>query len=73
MNITSPRIDTLTQRLAELSGEDVEIALARAIEERLSRIGTPWEGDRAAALQRYFDRVSRLPVKDARPIDDILC
>jgi hypothetical protein len=72
VNITSRRVDTLAQRLADLTGEDVETALARAIEERLSRIGTPTAGDRAAALRRFFDRVSRLPVKDARPIDAII-
>ncbi len=72
VNITSPRIDTLAQRLAALTGEDVETALARAIEERLSRIGTPADGDRAAALHRFLDRVSRLPMKDARLIDDII-
>lgn len=62
----------MAQRLADLTGEDVETALARAIEERLSRIATPAEGDRVAALCRFFDRVSQLPVKDARPIDDII-
>ena len=38
MNIASPKVDELAQRLARLTGEDVETALERAIEERLSRV-----------------------------------
>ena len=38
MNIRSARVDQLAQRLARLTGEDVETALERAIEERLSRV-----------------------------------
>jgi antitoxin VapB len=38
MNVRSAKLDQLAQRLARLTGEDVETALARAIEERLSRV-----------------------------------
>src|SRR4051812_2319129 len=38
MNIRSAKVDELAQRLARLTGEDVETALERAIEERLSRV-----------------------------------
>jgi antitoxin VapB len=72
MNIASPRVEELAQRLARLTGEDVETALERAVEERLSRLAVPNAQDRRAALQEFFDRVSRMPVKDARPIDDII-
>jgi antitoxin VapB len=72
MNIASPRIEELAQRLARLTGEDVETALERAVEERLSRLAVPSAEDRRAVLQKFFDRVSRMPVKDARPIDDII-
>lgn len=72
MNITSPRIELLAQRLADLTGEDMETALARAIEERLSRIGPAQSASRAAALCRFFDTVSLLPVQDPRPIDGIV-
>jgi len=41
MNIRSAKVDQLVQRLAQLTGEDVETALERAIEERLSRIARP--------------------------------
>ena len=38
MNIRSAKVGQLAQRLARLTGEDVETALERAIEERLSRV-----------------------------------
>lgn len=72
MSIASAKIDELAQRLARLTGEDVETALERALEERLSRIGASAPMDRRAAMRKFFDRVSRMPVKDARPIDDII-
>jgi len=72
MNIASPRVEELAQRLARLTGEDVETAVARAVEERLSRVTVVPTAERRAAVQRFFDQVSRMPVKDARPIDDII-
>jgi hypothetical protein len=41
MNIRSAKVDELAQRLARLTGEDIETALERAIEERLSRVASP--------------------------------
>ncbi|MBO0884766.1 MAG: type II toxin-antitoxin system VapB family antitoxin, partial [Mycobacterium sp.] len=40
MNIVSTRVDELVQRLARATGEDVETAVTRALEERLSRYPT---------------------------------
>lgn len=37
MNISSAKVDELAQRLARLTGEDVQTAVERAIAERLSR------------------------------------
>ena len=71
MNIRSAKVDQLAQRLARLTGEDVETALERAIEERLSRIARP-AADRNAALTSFFERTSSLPVFDSRPADEIL-
>lgn len=68
----SAKVDELAQRLARLTGEDVETALTRAVEERLSRVAGSATGDRRAALQEFVDRVSAMPVKDARAIDDIV-
>jgi hypothetical protein len=44
MNIRSAKVDELAQRLARLTGEDIETALERAIEERLSRVASPAVG-----------------------------
>jgi antitoxin VapB len=72
VNIASARIDELAQRLARLTGENVETAIERAVEERLSRVETATQADRRAALQKFIDRVARMPIKDTRPIDDII-
>ena len=72
MNIASTRIDSLADRPARLTGEDLETAAARAIEERLPRLAAATPEDRRAALQEFFDRVSRMPVRDARPADEIV-
>jgi antitoxin VapB len=72
MNIASPKVGELARRLATLTGEDVETAPERAIEERLSRIAVPSQGDRSFAMRRFFDELSAMPVKDARPIDEII-
>lgn len=72
MNIRSARVDQLAQRLARLTGEDVETALERAIEERLSRVAAPASADRRAALDTFFEQVSRMRVLDSRPTDEIV-
>jgi hypothetical protein len=63
MNVASARLDELARRLARLTGEDVETAVERAIEERLSRVAPAAQSDRRAAMQRFFDRSLGLPVR----------
>ena len=72
MNIASAKVDELARRLARLTGEDVETAVERAIAERLSRVAGSAPADRQAAMRKFFDRVSRMPVKDSRSADDII-
>ena len=72
MNIASAKVDELAQRLARLTGEDVETALQRAIEERLSRVATVQQVDRQAAIRKFIELVSVMPVKDSRSIDEII-
>ena len=72
MNIRSAKVDELAQRLARLTGEDVETALERAIEERLSRVAPPSPIDRKAAMESFFERTSRMRVLDPRPVDEIV-
>jgi antitoxin VapB len=72
MNIRSAKVNELARRLASLTGEDVETALERAIEERLSRVEPPKPADRKAAMDSFFERASRLRVLDARSADEIV-
>ena len=61
MNIASPKVDELARRLARLTGEDVETALERAVEERLARMAAAApQSDRQAAMRRFFDSVSQM-------------
>ena len=72
MNV-SRKLDELARRLSRLTGEDVETALERAVEERLWRVsaGAP-QGDRREAMRTFFDRVSTMTVIDPRPVDEII-
>ena len=72
MNIRCAKVDQLAQRLARLTGEDVETALERAIEERLSRVAPPPSADRKAAMDSFFERISGMRVLDPRPADEIV-
>ena len=72
MNIRSAKVDELVQRLARLTGEDVETALERAVEERLSRVVPPIPADRKAAMDSFFERASRLRVLDPRSAEEIV-
>ncbi len=73
MNIASRKLDELAQRLARLTDEDVEMALERAVEERLRRISADApQADRRKAIQTFFDRVSRMTITDPRSADEII-
>ena len=72
MIIRSAKVDEFAQRLARLTAEDVETALGRGIEERLSRVAPPLPTDRMAAMDSFFERTSRLRVIDPRQIDEIV-
>lgn len=73
MTILSAKLERLAQELASRTGEDLETALERAVEERLSRVPKKVSPEqRRAALQKFFDEMRALPVKDPRPIDEII-
>jgi antitoxin VapB len=72
MNIRSTKVDRLIEQLSRLTGEDVETAVARAIEERLSRVAQPEPVDRKAAMTAFFEHASRMPILDPRSSDDII-
>ncbi len=71
-DILPPTIDALVRRLARATGEDVAVAVRRAIEERLARLPARTEALRAEEIDALFDRLAALPVRDARPIDEII-
>jgi antitoxin VapB len=72
MNIATPRIEELAQRLAQATGEDVETAVARVLEEKLSRIARPPSAERQVATDRFLNAVARLQVRDDRTPDEII-
>jgi hypothetical protein len=72
MNIRSAKVDQLALRLARLTGEDVETALQRAIEERLSRVAPPAPAGRKAAMDSFFEQLSRMRVLDPRPVEEVV-
>jgi antitoxin VapB len=72
MNIASSKLDQLAERLARLTGENVETALERAVEEKLARVETAPASERQSALRTFFDRVSLMPVLDERSDDEII-
>ncbi len=72
MNIASPRVDALVHQLARLTGEDVETALERALQERLARVAPVAARDRPDALRVFLERVAGLAVVDPRQPDEMI-
>jgi antitoxin VapB len=72
LEIRSEKADTLARELARATGEDVDTAVERAIEERLARV--PWRLPvaRQAEVDALFERLARMPVRDARSADEIV-
>lgn len=79
--ITTTEIDRLLSTLTAATGETPEQALARALEERIDRIGNPLrshpltKAERQARLERLraiSREASKLPVLDPRSDDEIL-
>jgi antitoxin VapB len=72
LEIRSPKADALARELASAAGEDIDTAVERAIEERLARFARHLSPERRAEVDALFDRLTRLPVLDARSPDEIL-
>lgn len=68
LNIRSAKADQLAQRIARLTGEDIETVL----EDRLSRVALPVPANRKAAMDSFFQRLSRMSVLDPRPVDEVV-
>ena len=72
LEIHAPQADTLAQALATATGEDIDTAVVRAIEERLARVPRRQSTDRDTDLDALFDRLTQMPVMDSRSPDDII-
>jgi hypothetical protein len=72
LQIRAPKADALAQELAKATGEDIDTAVVRAIEERLARQPRPSKAEDDAAIEVLFDRLAQLPIFDHRSADDII-
>lgn len=72
LEIHAPQADTLAQALATATGEDIDTAVMRAIEERLARVPRRQSAGRDADIDALFDRLTQMPVLDSRSPDEII-
>lgn len=72
LEIHAPKAGTLAQALATATGEDIDTAVVRAIEERLARVPRRPTGSRDADIDALFDRLARMQVLDPRSPDEII-
>jgi antitoxin VapB len=73
LNIDNPEIEALVRKLAEKTGESVEMAVERSLQERLERLG---ENGKPRRLADVLDEIAlsyaALPILDPREPDEIL-
>jgi antitoxin VapB len=72
LEIHSPEADALARELAAATGEDVDTAVVRAIEERLARTPRRLAAGQRAEIEALFERLAQLPVLDSRSPDEII-
>jgi antitoxin VapB len=72
LEIHAPKADALARELATATGEDIDTAVVRAIEERLARTPRRHAADGKAAIEALFHRLALLPVLDCRSPDEII-
>jgi antitoxin VapB len=72
LEIHTPKADALARELATATGEDIDTAVVRAIEERLARTPRRHAAGGKAAIEALFDRLALLPVLDRRSPDEII-
>ena len=71
LEIRAPKADELARELAAATGEDIDTAVVRAIEERLARTPHRHAGGHAV-IEALFDRLAQMPVLDRRSPDEII-
>jgi antitoxin VapB len=72
LEINSAETDALARELASATGEDVETAVHRAVEERLARVPRKLDPARREAIAAVFAELRKLPVRDPRSADEIV-
>ncbi|MGH9383909.1 MAG: type II toxin-antitoxin system VapB family antitoxin [Vicinamibacterales bacterium] len=73
LNIRNAEAERLAARLAKLTGETKTAAVTQALRDRLNRVHRERSGRRLAdELDEIARHCASLPVRDARPADEIL-
>jgi antitoxin VapB len=72
LELCSTKADALARELAEATGEDIETAVERAIEERLARLSRALPPPRLAKIDAAFERLTTMPVLDSRSPEEIM-
>lgn len=72
ISIKDPETDRLARALAAATGESLTDAIREALRDRLEREMHRARGGMLAEVRRLQERVSRLPVIDSRPSDEII-
>jgi len=72
LELKSAKADALARELATATGEDVETAVERAIEERLARIPRRKRTPKPSDIHAIFDRLAQMSVLDARTPEEII-
>jgi antitoxin VapB len=72
LEIRAPEADVLARELADATGEDIDTAVVRAIQERLARTQRRRAAGEEVAIEALFDRLAQLPVLDRRSPDEII-
>lgn len=70
--LNSEKVTHLATELAAATGEDVETAVVCALEEKLARVGRLAPEEAAEEIDRLFEQLARMPVRDGRSPDQIL-
>ena len=72
LELRSAKADALARELATATGEDLETAVERAIEERLARIPRHPRKREQFEIDAIFDRLAQMPVLDERTPEEII-
>ena len=72
LEFKSAKADALARELATATGEDIETAVERAIEERLERIPRRPRTPKQSDIDAIFDQLARMPVLDPRTPEEII-